>query len=376
MIAAEVLPNVCEHNAVWLKQFLQEHKGPLKSEDLATYLSGSCKNCPEANDDAVMVSAKLKEHMLNRIDRREMLELFFKTDTYESLMETEDERASREAAKEEEPTKETKAPSDVIDPKQQAAPTDKQPLNVSEINIERRAALEKERQEALTGLVNNQNSAAKHNRLIKGDQMIKVEEPLLTILNSFQTHLNAPQLDSNDFEFLSMQEQFIEWLEYQGFNPKVTAGAWQAAWSSAHEKVGNETMDIAVGSDGQIEVMSIIEDTANKELVFLMIFYLMRGTNMEKACKKMKGDFAKLVRRKKKLLGLKDMVEQKWRVQHILNLTEYKETSVLLKQCINSIDLICRNDRNDFCSYFNHATQNLLTDMETDISKTKYAKRE
>lgn len=42
--------------------------------------------------------------------------------------------------------------------------------------------------------------------------------------------------------------------------------------------------------------------------MFWIIFYLMRGTNTEKACKRMEEDVASLIKKKRKLLDIKDKV--------------------------------------------------------------------
>lgn len=68
-------------------------------------------------------------------------------------------------------------------------------------------------------------------------------------------------------------------------------------------------------------------------------------------------------------VGFLHLSEQKWRIQHVLNLTEYKETSILLKECVNSLNVVCENSQNEFCSYFQHATKNLNVEIDTDISK-------
>lgn len=71
-------------------------------------------------------------------------------------------------------------------------------------------------------------------------------------------------------------------------------------------------------------------------------------------------------------MGQLHLSEQKWKIQYVLNLTEYKETSKLLQECVDTLNSACSNKRNQFCSYFEHATKNLNTEIETDISKLNH----
>lgn len=63
--------------------------------------------------------------------------------------------------------------------------------------------------------------------------------------------------------------------------------------------------------------------------------------------------------------------EQKWKIQYVLNMTEYVETSNLLHECVNMLNTVCEDKPNQFCSYFQHATKNINTDIEIDIAKLK-----
>lgn len=60
---------------------------------------------------------------------------------------------------------------------------------------------------------------------------------------------------------------------------------------------------------------------------------------------------------------------QKWEIQHVLNLTEYIETSEILKKCVDDLNQICSYGKNPLCTYFEHATQNINSAIEADTSK-------
>lgn len=60
---------------------------------------------------------------------------------------------------------------------------------------------------------------------------------------------------------------------------------------------------------------------------------------------------------------------QKWEIQHVLNLTEYTETSTILNNCIDSLRNVCEQKDNPLCTYFQHATENINTAVQADTSK-------
>lgn len=60
---------------------------------------------------------------------------------------------------------------------------------------------------------------------------------------------------------------------------------------------------------------------------------------------------------------------QKWEIQHVLNLTEYIETSEILKDCIDNLNVICNSKGNPLCSYFRRATENINMAIEADTAK-------
>lgn len=60
---------------------------------------------------------------------------------------------------------------------------------------------------------------------------------------------------------------------------------------------------------------------------------------------------------------------QKWEIQHVLNLTEYMETSTILRDCIGNLNAICAQNDNSMCSYFQRATENINMAIEADTSK-------
>lgn len=68
-------------------------------------------------------------------------------------------------------------------------------------------------------------------------------------------------------------------------------------------------------------------------------------------------------------VGRLHLSEQKWEIQHVLNLTEFMETSKVLEECIDNLKTVCNYGNNPLCSYFERATENLNTAVETDTSK-------
>lgn len=74
-------------------------------------------------------------------------------------------------------------------------------------------------------------------------------------------------------------------------------------------------------------------------------------------------------------VGRLHLSEQKWEIQHVLNLTEYMETTDILKECIDNLKTVCKDGENPLCSYFQRATENLNLAIETDTSKLKILAR-
>lgn len=73
--------------------------------------------------------------------------------------------------------------------------------------------------------------------------------------------------------------------------------------------------------------------------------------------------------------GMLHLSEQKWEIQHVLNLTEYVETTQLLGECIEALNTVCENGTNPLCLYFEHATSNLNTEIQADTAKLKTLSR-
>lgn len=51
-------------------------------------------------------------------------------------------------------------------------------------------------------------------------------------------------------------------------------------------------------------------------------------------------------------IGRLHLSDRKWEIQYILNLTEYKETTKLLQECIDTLSTICENGQNPLCPIF------------------------
>lgn len=67
---------------------------------------------------------------------------------------------------------------------------------------------------------------------------------------------------------------------------------------------------------------------------------------------------------------------KKWEIQYVLNLTEYKETSELLRECVDTLTKACKGGQNPLCPYFIHETKNLNTELQADISKLNVLTRQ
>lgn len=74
-------------------------------------------------------------------------------------------------------------------------------------------------------------------------------------------------------------------------------------------------------------------------------------------------------------IGHLHLSEQKWELQHVLNLTEYMETSDVLKECVGKLNSVCREGKNPLCSYFKRATENINMEMEANTSNLHTLKR-
>lgn len=68
--------------------------------------------------------------------------------------------------------------------------------------------------------------------------------------------------------------------------------------------------------------------------------------------------------------------EQKWEIQHILNLTEYVETTNILMECVDTLNDVCENGTNPLCSYFERATRSINTEVQEDTLKLKNLSRQ
>lgn len=77
-----------------------------------------------------------------------------------------------------------------------------------------------------------------------------------------------------------------------------------------------------------------------------------------------------------KNVGQLHLSEQKWEIKHVLNLTDYLETTEILKECIDTLNTICKNGSNPLCHYFQRAAGTINTEIESDKSKFKTLSRE
>lgn len=68
-------------------------------------------------------------------------------------------------------------------------------------------------------------------------------------------------------------------------------------------------------------------------------------------------------------VGNLHLSEKKWEFQYILNLTEYRETTDLLQECIDTLTNVCERGQNSLCPYFLGETKNINNQLQADISK-------
>lgn len=75
-------------------------------------------------------------------------------------------------------------------------------------------------------------------------------------------------------------------------------------------------------------------------------------------------------------VGHMHLSQNKWEIQYTLNLSEYKETTDLLQQCVDTLTTACENGQNRLCPYFLHETKNLKTALQADYSKMSTLSRQ
>lgn len=75
-------------------------------------------------------------------------------------------------------------------------------------------------------------------------------------------------------------------------------------------------------------------------------------------------------------IGRLHISNKKWEIQYGLNLTEYKETTKLLQECMDTLSTICERGQNPLCPLFLHETQNINTELQADISKLNALSRQ
>lgn len=68
--------------------------------------------------------------------------------------------------------------------------------------------------------------------------------------------------------------------------------------------------------------------------------------------------------------------QRTWEFRQILNITEYKYTTELLGQCIETLEIICKNSKNELCEYFMKTARNINLNVNTDIAKLNTLLRE
>lgn len=73
--------------------------------------------------------------------------------------------------------------------------------------------------------------------------------------------------------------------------------------------------------------------------------------------------------------GYLHLSEQKWEIQHVLNLTEYMEITEVLMECIDTLNNVCEDGINPLCTYFQRATGNIKTEFLADSSRLKLLSR-
>lgn len=75
-------------------------------------------------------------------------------------------------------------------------------------------------------------------------------------------------------------------------------------------------------------------------------------------------------------IGLLYLSNNKWEIQYVLNLTEYKNTVETLHECVNILTTICEKGQNPLCPYFLQETKNIKFELQADISKLNVLNRQ
>lgn len=76
------------------------------------------------------------------------------------------------------------------------------------------------------------------------------------------------------------------------------------------------------------------------------------------------------------LIGKLHVSDRHWNLEYTLNLTEYFRTISSLNGCVKTLRDICRGLDNPLCEYFIVNTENIITDVNTDITRFRAFSRE
>lgn len=68
--------------------------------------------------------------------------------------------------------------------------------------------------------------------------------------------------------------------------------------------------------------------------------------------------------------------QRSWEFRQIMNITEYKYTTQLLSQCIETLELICKSSENELCKYFIKTARDVNLNANTDLVKLNTLLRE
>lgn len=68
-------------------------------------------------------------------------------------------------------------------------------------------------------------------------------------------------------------------------------------------------------------------------------------------------------------VGNLHFTQRSWEFRQILNITDYKYTTKLLSECVETLEKICKNSENELCKYFIRTAREVNLNVNTEVAK-------
>lgn len=75
-------------------------------------------------------------------------------------------------------------------------------------------------------------------------------------------------------------------------------------------------------------------------------------------------------------IGNLHFTQRSWEFRQILNITDYKYTTELLSECVETLEKICKNSENELCKYFIRTARDINLNVNTEVAKLNTLLRE